>query len=223
MHGGSNEGGAGLGLPICGWLSEMMGGQMKVVSEPGLGSSFTLRLALPVVTDALPSLTEGVPSAMPVFVRAPIPELAQHHCDWLNRLGLRAHLAPSTSAAIPARAVLVDVLPDETAPAWPGPRIRCHATDSAQAGRGDWDMSLHDVQAIARAVCRINQGQMEPAVQRQAGTDNELGLHIPVAEDNPINQAILRSSSRRWVAVSWLHAMANTPCSYGSRKCSTSC
>ncbi|MBH3358182.1 response regulator [Pseudomonas guariconensis] len=192
VHGGSNEGGAGLGLPICGWLSEMMGGQMKVVSEPGLGSSFTLRLALPVVTDALPSLTEGVPSAMPVFVRAPIPELAQHHCDWLNRLGLRAHLAPSTSAAIPARAVLVDVLPDETAPAWPGPRIRCHATDSAQAGRGDWDMSLHDVQAIARAVCRINQGQMEPAVQRQAGTDNELGLHILVAEDNPINQAILK-------------------------------
>lgn len=192
VHEASNEGGAGLGLPICGWLSEMMGGQMKVVSEPGLGSSFMLRLTLPVVADALPVPAEGEPSALPVLVRAPIPELAQHYCDWLNRLGLQAHLASSTPAAAQSRAVLVDVLPDDTAPAWPGPRICCHGTDSAQEGRGDWDLSMHDVQAIARAVVRISQGHEEPAEHRLAGTANDLRLHILVAEDNPINQAILK-------------------------------
>ena len=192
VHEASNEGGAGLGLPICGWLSEMMGGQMKVVSEPGLGSSFTLRLTLPVVADALPVFAEGEASGLPVFVRAPIPELAQHYCDWLNRLGLQTHLASSTPAAAQSRSVLVDVLPDDTAPAWPGPRIRCYGTDSAQEGRGDWDLSMHDVQAIARAVGRISQGHVEPVEHCLADIANDLRLHILVAEDNPINQAILK-------------------------------
>jgi len=192
VHEVSNEGGAGLGLPICGWLSEMMGGQMKVVSEPGLGSSFTLRLVLPVVAGALPATPQVESSAVPVFVRAPIPELAQHYCDWLNRLGLNAQLAPSTPGTTQPRAVLLDVLPDGAAPAWPGPRICCHGTDSMAGEHGDWDLCMHDVQAIARAVSRISQGHVEPAGNRLEGTASDLQLHILVAEDNPINQAILK-------------------------------
>lgn len=38
----TNQAGAGLGLAICKWLCELMGGQLNMVSEPGLGSSFTL-------------------------------------------------------------------------------------------------------------------------------------------------------------------------------------
>lgn len=46
---GQDGNGAGLGLSICSRLSKLMGGRMQVVSEPGLGSSFSLIISLPVV------------------------------------------------------------------------------------------------------------------------------------------------------------------------------
>lgn len=52
---GQDGNGAGLGLSICKKLSELMGGSMRVVSEPGLGSSFSLLVALPVVDTPPPT------------------------------------------------------------------------------------------------------------------------------------------------------------------------
>ncbi|MBJ9977667.1 response regulator [Pseudomonas sp. S75] len=52
--------GAGLGLSICARLSELMGGRMRAVSEPGLGSSFSLLITLPVVDTPGPAQT-GTP------------------------------------------------------------------------------------------------------------------------------------------------------------------
>ncbi|WP_407312659.1 ATP-binding protein [Pseudomonas sp. nanlin1] len=51
---GQDGNGAGLGLSICSRLSELMGGSMRVVSEPGLGSSFSLLITLPVVHSPVP-------------------------------------------------------------------------------------------------------------------------------------------------------------------------
>jgi two-component system capsular synthesis sensor histidine kinase RcsC len=147
---------------------------------------------LPVVAGASSATRQDQAAAVPVFVRAPIPELAQHYCDWLDRLGLIAHLAPPTPGTAQARAVLVDVLPDGLAAAWPGPRICCHATDSAGAEYSDLDLSMHDVQAIARAVGQVSQGHVAPDGDRLESTTNDLQLHILVAEDNPINRAILK-------------------------------
>ncbi len=49
VAGGQDGNGAGLGLSICSRLSELMGGSMRVVSEPGLGSSFSLLITLPIL------------------------------------------------------------------------------------------------------------------------------------------------------------------------------
>jgi two-component system capsular synthesis sensor histidine kinase RcsC len=38
--------GTGLGLPICNTLVDMMGGQIDLVSEPGIGSEFSFTLAV---------------------------------------------------------------------------------------------------------------------------------------------------------------------------------
>lgn len=62
---GQDGNGAGLGLSICKKLSELMGGSMRVVSEPGLGSSFSLLISLPVVDTPPPApATALVPSCL---------------------------------------------------------------------------------------------------------------------------------------------------------------
>ena len=53
VGGSERAGGAGLGLSICARLCEMMGANLRVVSEPGLGSSFSLHTRLPVVAGSL--------------------------------------------------------------------------------------------------------------------------------------------------------------------------
>lgn len=65
------EGGAGLGLSICARLSESMGGTMRVVSEPGLGSSFSLFIRLPVVI-ALSQAVKAVPRVVSQAASAPL-------------------------------------------------------------------------------------------------------------------------------------------------------
>jgi two-component system, NarL family, capsular synthesis sensor histidine kinase RcsC len=40
----SNYGSAGLGLPLCDRLCRLLGGNLAVESEPGKGSTFTIRL-----------------------------------------------------------------------------------------------------------------------------------------------------------------------------------
>nr|WP_316640103.1 PAS domain S-box protein [uncultured Roseateles sp.] len=49
-------GGTGLGLSISQRLVQMMGGELRLSSEPGRGSSFHFELELPVAEDALPRL-----------------------------------------------------------------------------------------------------------------------------------------------------------------------
>lgn len=189
-----SEGGAGLGLPICWWLSEMMGGQLKVVSEPGLGSSFALRMSLPVLPDQTIDGAPAAASSIPVYVRAPVQELAQSLVDWLIRLGVHATLAPQPLEAKHAPAVLVDALAPATAPAWPGPRVLCTAggRNPPEYSPHGWNVDLHNLRAIAQAVgmARLGKPQIsQQAAQQQA--DN-LQLRILVAEDNPINQAIIK-------------------------------
>ena len=190
----SSESGAGLGLPICGWLAEMMGGRIKVVSEPGLGSSFSLNVSLPLAEGALSDCPNVVPDPAPVYVRAPIPELAQHGVDWLQRLGIAATLTIPPLEQDNPQALLVDLLDCPDAASWHGQRI-CACSDGPSPGAfidGCWRVDLHDVRAIAQAIALVRQGGAtdghDPIQQQRAA----LRLHVLVAEDNPINQAILQ-------------------------------
>jgi two-component system, NarL family, capsular synthesis sensor histidine kinase RcsC len=190
----TSEGGAGLGLPICGWLAEMMGGQIKVVSEPGLGSSFSLKVSLPLAAGALGDCPQVTADPTPVYVRAPIPELAQHCVDWLQRLGLAATLTIPPQEQDSPQALLVDLLDCHGAEPWHGLRI-CASSDGPVPGAwvdGRWWVDMHDVRAIARVIGQVRLGNtahdLHTAQQQRAA----LRLHILVAEDNPINQAILQ-------------------------------
>lgn len=190
----ASKGGAGLGLPICRWLAQMMGGEIKVVSEPGLGSSFSLKIRLPLCQGTLtnPPLIE--PSETPVYVQAPVGELAQSLCDWLNRLGIVASLATPTREQDNGHAVLVDLLPNEPARPWAGQRVECvpgARTPPLHTAQG-WVVDMHDVRTIASIVSLAQHGKHEQPSAAQPQSVGKLGLHILVAEDNPVNQAIIK-------------------------------
>lgn len=190
----AGEGGAGLGLPICRWLAQMMEGEIKVVSEPGLGSSFTLKMRLPLSSGTLTHLPLIDPSPTPVYVQAPVRELAQSLCDWLNRLGISAALAANGQEQDNRHAVLLDALPGELAQPWAGPRVVCLPGAHSPPLHTDqgWRVDLHDVRSIAATVSLAQHGKQEPPPAAQTQSAGHLGLSILVAEDNPINQAIIK-------------------------------
>lgn len=190
----SSEAGAGLGLAICRWLCELMAGQLKVVSEPGLGSSFSLQLALEHLPGELPDFPEFEPGAPAVHVRAPAQELAQHLCAWLYRLGVETRLVNAETKQTQPSALLVDMLPSGNEVPWPGPRIIATAggRNPPEYSVNGWEVDAHDIRAMAWAVSFAQQGasaQNHPSLPEK---NRNLDLHILVAEDNPINQAIIK-------------------------------
>jgi two-component system, NarL family, capsular synthesis sensor histidine kinase RcsC len=190
----SSEAGAGLGLAICRWLCELMAGQLKVVSEPGLGSSFSLQLALECLPGELADCPEFEPGAPAVYVRAPAQELMQHLCAWLNRLGVETRSVNAETKQTQPSALLVDMLPSGNETPWPGPRIiaTTGGRNPPEYSANGWEVDAHDIRAIAWAVSFAHQGTSAQNHLPSPEKTRNLDLHILVAEDNPINQAIIK-------------------------------
>jgi two-component system capsular synthesis sensor histidine kinase RcsC len=191
--------GTGLGLPICQRLTHLMNGTLRMVSEPGLGSSFSLSVPLEqplnkASTDYLPTL-----SADRVYVVSSIRELAESLCGWLRRWGARAQIGAPDAKEPDATTVLLELSPapfwQSSNPVWNGPRVLA-SSDGAHEPQfsGDcWKVNLNDLAAIQRAVRQAQGGPITPHQKhREPNTLRPLHLHILVAEDNIINQLILR-------------------------------
>ncbi|MEM7680482.1 MAG: ATP-binding protein [Planctomycetota bacterium] len=78
-------GGTGLGLPICNSLSQMLGGQLTIESEPGVGSTFTATLD--------PGDLAGVPRIDPSQTLAPVQAASGVEAQGEPLIGLRILLA----------------------------------------------------------------------------------------------------------------------------------
>jgi two-component system, NarL family, capsular synthesis sensor histidine kinase RcsC len=96
--------GTGLGLPICLRLTHLMNGSLRMVSETGLGSSFSLTLPLvECAKDVLPaSMTALLPDV--IYVVSPVRELAEAVSGWLRRWGARPQIGLHRPWTRPARA-----------------------------------------------------------------------------------------------------------------------
>ena len=89
--------GTGLGLSICARLAKLMNSWIRVTSELGLGSSFSMALSLKPAAGPAPT-TPDLAGAR-VHVRSPHRELSEQVCLWLTMWGAHATPAPRIAAA----------------------------------------------------------------------------------------------------------------------------
>ncbi|WP_275627491.1 hybrid sensor histidine kinase/response regulator [Pseudomonas sp. 273] len=187
-------GGTGLGLAICWHLTQLMGGELRVVSEPGLGSSFSLFLSLPAGDDEGGALPDVQLQAGPVYLRSPLRELAGCLEAWLQRWGCMV-LPGEPPADAEAPVVLLELFPETlTACDWCGPRVRvvAEAAGQPQFEQGAWNVSPLSLRGIAQALALAQNGQEQLPTVAEPPRFGKLGLRVLVAEDNPINQVLLR-------------------------------
>jgi two-component system capsular synthesis sensor histidine kinase RcsC len=190
--------GTGLGLPICQRLTHLMNGDIRLVSELGLGSSFSL--TLPLEEPSTGSLPTAMARLLPevVYVVSPIRELADVISGWLRRWGARPQIGrPSHLDRSPER-VLIELHPgpleQRLDPEWTGSLVLAtgDGCNEPQIMSGGWKVNLNDLLAIHQAVSQAQglQGAKPKELIEQRDL-RKLHLHILVAEDNVINQLIL--------------------------------
>jgi len=187
--------GAGLGLAICARLAELMDSAIRVDSQPGVGSSFSLDVDLPV---GPPTQADPAPQLQGarVFVRGPHHELNQNICQWLRKWGADAKPADRSGFSCQAGDIVLSVLESD---AGIGPcqartiRVVAAAVQDSHAD-GPATVDATDIVGIGRAVEQAVHGRpaaSAPAAQAEEAPLPPLGLRVLIAEDNPINRAIL--------------------------------
>lgn len=186
--------GTGLGLPICLRLTHLMNGTLRMVSEPGLGSSFSLTVPLEQLREQVSAATPTALAAEIVYVVSPVRELAESFSGWLRHWGARPHIGVPVGMA---PGVLLELHPGacESVLPWEGPRVTAsgEAAHEPQSTITGWKVNLNDLNAIEQALRQAQGGQLIPPQEpAELHTLRPLGLHILVAEDNVINQLILR-------------------------------
>ena len=194
VGGSERAGGAGLGLSICSRLSELMGANLRVVSEPGLGSSFSLHIRLPIVSGSLVNSADIDLDEVSIYVHAPFKDVGQSLIDWLGRWGARAKVLPASETK-DSNAILLDVDPDPLqASQWQGERVIATASGRSlpqRTSRG-WEVNAHDIRAIARTLMQVARGTVPEVTASVAEPVANMALSVLVAEDNPINREILK-------------------------------
>ena len=194
VGGSERAGGAGLGLSICARLSEIMGASLRVVSEPGLGSSFSLQIRLPRVAGSLGHSADIDLQGVSVCVRAPLKDLSLSLIDWLAGWGAHAYLFAVADSG-DSKAILLEVEPDPLQPVqWAGERVIATESGPGQAQRTatGWEVNGFDIRGIARALMHVAHGIAPPVAVRTIEPTSHLALKVLVAEDNPINREILK-------------------------------
>ena len=194
VGGSERAGGAGLGLSICSRLSEMMGANLRVVSEPGLGSSFSLQMSLPVIAGVLVNSADIDLRNLNIHVRAPLKDIGQSLVDWLCAWGARAQLLP-VSEAEDRDAILLDIVTGSTqSQQAAGERVIATASGRSQAQRTarGWEVNAYDIRAIARTLMQVAQGTAPQLSATVPQPQASLELNVLVAEDNPVNREILK-------------------------------
>ncbi|WP_394304600.1 ATP-binding protein [Pseudomonas danubii] len=184
--------GAGLGLAICARLAALMGSQIHLTSELGLGSSFTMSLELPVA-DKVPVPPLPDLGGTQIQVHSPHHELTDNLCLWLQQWGAQASPLDPAAAPPQGQGILLRLLEDSPEPAPPGTQWLQIDLGGDHQEQGAGLNEAYDFMAIGRLIERRLGRAPQPCEPPPCDLSGlpALGLNVLVAEDNPINQATL--------------------------------
>ncbi len=186
--------GAGLGLSICDRLAQLMDSRIQVVSEPGLGSSFTFELTLDRVDGAAGREAPDL-RTLSVRVRAPHAELAENLSRWLAHWGAAAQIVPAAQEPSGgSEEVLLDVqMPRADAPpGWQGRYMGLSPREGPSTHAGIDGFRVSSIGLGLGAWLGGGHPPAEDAAQTAAPRLAWSGVRILVVEDNPINMVTLR-------------------------------
>ena len=184
--------GTGVGLAICSRLAALMGSEIHVTSEPGLGSSFSFSVVLETV-EKPPAPAPDLAGAV-IHVRSIRKELSDNLCEWLGLWGAQAScLAPGVWPAAGRDGAVLDVVlaPRAEAPREAGMMI----VTASGAAAGAEAVDRHSRHAMGFALQRLLSGAprpAEPAEPADGACASLSGLRVLAVEDNPINRMTIQ-------------------------------
>ena len=180
-------GGVGLGLTISRRLAEAMGGSLDVVSRPGEGSLFTLRL--PLAAAERPQTTElaGQQVCLVTASRVLIEPLRRFVEVRGGRLVTLSPEALARRGGWDNGPLLVDERVDVDVPDYAVRLVR----DGAAVAEGRWLRLPWRAASLERALTgQLEVERPQPNVLREAVDTGGPGRRVLVAEDDPVTQLL---------------------------------
>ena len=197
QDGGSVPNGTGLGLTISQRLADLMNGHIRLVSEPGLGSSFTLHLPLVVSCGSTDGIQDFRLEDRPVYIKSNIGEAIENISGWLRRWGASPHILKSGELKYSPGITLIELMPEGGHVHGRNLPGRCRVSTCLDPVKqpilegSAWKVCMHDIQAIGRAIHAAQTGSAIPD-HIELGQSRHLGQNVLVVGEDCNDRLVLK-------------------------------